>query len=791
MPEIVSPRWRKVLRDMRLHKARTLLVVLAIATALTGAGALLDAWALVQRVTAQTYRASHPPSATLHLDRVDDALLAQVRTLPGIAAARARRTVVATVESNGVRLAAEIFALADFTTPDIGALRAESGEWPPRDGEIAIEHSSLEFARVVQGDSLTLQVGADPHPLRVGGVVRDVGLPPGWMDHVVYLYATPATLAALGVPSSFDELQIVVSDAGADREAVRRTARSVRDAIEHGGVHVGRIDVPEPGRHPHAAQMDSLMLMQGAFALLTLLVCGCLVVNLFAALLAGQTREIGIMKALGADSGQLAAMYLVSAATLGALASLVALPAALAIGRPYAQLKADMLNFPIAGFAVPWWAIALQLAVGILLPVAAVAFPVARACRMPVHAALSATGMRADDGGFHLRRRLRLRGVARPLALALGNAFRRRARLLLTLLALAAGGAVYVGADNLRGAVRASVDQLFAAQRYDATLRTAGRFPQALLEAVAAKVDGVERAQALAAASASIVHPDGIDGDAFTLVGIPVDGGILAPENLEGRWIEDADRNALVVSRMLLRDESGARPGAQVTLTSGGRQSLWTIVGVVEGSPQSLAYTSRAALNALQGDERASTLAVATRAHGDAAVLAVVLRLRAALAAAEIPVASSQLVSEAKRVYADHLQMVVEFLGAMGWVMIAVGGMGLASTMSLAVLERTREIGIMRALGARHAMIVAMIEAEGIVIALLGFVVSLPLSVPISAVLAEAFGRVMFSVPARYVPGAYGAASWLLLVVCIAALASLWPAWRATRISIAAALSDA
>src|SRR5437868_15371982 len=107
----MSPRWLKMLRDAWLHKSRTGLVVLAVATGLIGAGAILDAWALVQRVTAETYGASHPVSATLRVDAVDDALLAQVRAMPGIAAARARRVAFAKSASNGRQLTAELFAL--------------------------------------------------------------------------------------------------------------------------------------------------------------------------------------------------------------------------------------------------------------------------------------------------------------------------------------------------------------------------------------------------------------------------------------------------------------------------------------------------------------------------------------------------------------------------------------------------------------------------------------------------------------------------------------------------------
>ncbi len=121
--------------------------------------------------------------------------------------------------------------------------------------------------------------------------------------------------------------------------------------------------------------------------------------------------------------------------------------------------------------------------------------------------------------------------------------------------------------------------------------------------------------------------------------------------------------------------------------------------------------------------------------------------------------------------------------------MIAVGGMGLASTMSLAVLERTREIGVMRAIGARHGAIMRMIQAEGIVIVVLAWLVSLPLSAPMSVGLAVAFGKVMFTVPVQTLPNVGAAFAWLLLVLVVSLLACAWPGLRATRIPIAAALS--
>jgi putative ABC transport system permease protein len=163
--------------------------------------------------------------------------------------------------------------------------------------------------------------------------------------------------------------------------------------------------------------------------------------------------------------------------------------------------------------------------------------------------------------------------------------------------------------------------------------------------------------------------------------------------------------------------------------------------------------------------------------------------VRAALGDAGMVVASSQLLDETRRVMEGHLLMVVDFLGVMGWVMIVVGGMGLASTMSLAVLERTREIGVLRAIGARHWSILLMIQTEGLVIAICSWLVAIPLSAPMSVFLAKAFSRVMLEVPTRWLPDQTGVARWLIVAVGISVAAGLWPALRATRTTVARALA--
>lgn len=785
-PPMRSPRWKKALGDLGQHRGRTLLVVFAIAVGLAGAGTILNAWALVGVATREGFLASDPPAATVFVDSVDAALLARARTVPGVRLAEARRTTTVRAQVGGAMLTAVLFSSDGFDAARIGRVKPESDEWPPKDGTLVVERSSLDFSGASVGEAVVLSYGgAEPVSVPVSGIARDVTLAPGWMEHVLYGFVTPATLLRLGAPGALNELRIVTGDRTLSQDDVRVIAYRVRAAAESLGHRVRDVDVPVPGVHIHAAQMDSLLYTQGAFALMALVLSAFLVVNLIAAMLAGQTREIGVMKAIGARWQQIAAMYLAVAALLGVAAVVVAVPLALFAGRQYAAIKADLLNFDVSGYSVPVWVIVLQVSVGVLLPVLAAAAPVWRACRMSVAEALRDVGIAGGGGSEWLTHRVR--GMSRPMLLSLRNVFRRRQRLVLTLLALSTGGAVFLGALNLRASVLGVTDALFAAQRFDFSLRMAVPQHADTLESIVRAVSGVDAAEAWAGARAATDRDDGTLGNSFPITAVRPSTAMLIVKPVEGRWLGGADARELVVNRPMLRVEPTWVVGTRTRLVINGQREEWTIVGVVDAGTGPIAYAPRASVANSGGG--ATSVVVRSAGRDAAAQLDLIQRLRSALLDRGIAVSSSNRVEEARGAVEDHLLMVVDFLGGMAWLMILVGGLGLASTMGMAVLERTREIGVLRAIGAKHRAIFALVQVEGLVIALLSWVVAIPMSVPISVLLGKAFGRIMLPVPVTYLPNGVGVVTWLGLVVIVALLACAWPAVRALRVPTAAALS--
>jgi putative ABC transport system permease protein len=120
----------------------------------------------------------------------------------------------------------------------------------------------------------------------------------------------------------------------------------------------------------------------------------------------------------------------------------------------------------------------------------------------------------------------------------------------------------------------------------------------------------------------------------------------------------------------------------------------------------------------------------------------------------------------------------------MAVLLAVVGGLGLMSTMSINVLERTREIGVMRAIGASNGAVLQIILSEGIFIGLISWFVGLLLALPVGRVISQALGQAIFRTELSYTFSVPGAALWLVLVIILASLASFLPAWNASRLTV-------
>jgi putative ABC transport system permease protein len=661
------------------------------------------------------------------------------------------------------------------------------------------------------GEAITIRTaGGRETALRIAGTVHAAGLAPGWMDHVVSGFVPWSSIARGDPESERSEVRILATER--DEGRLRELAVAAGHWLVERGTAIRRAEIPPPGRHPHADQMDTFLFLLGAFGSLTLALSGVLMATLITTLLAKQVREIGIMKAIGADSGQIAALYLGQVALLATFALVVGLPLGIAAGQGYAGFATRMLNADLQSWFPPPWIVAVQIAAGLIVPLLVSCAPVVAASRTTVHQALQGAlaakpwGARRLDGWC-----TRIRWLPRPLLLSLRTTVQRRARLALTVGTLAAGGAVFLSALNVSGGWDRAVAEDFESRRYDVDLRLSRPQPAVTVARVLAAVPEVVRAEfwvegeatrasggepsaRAAALGARLAHgaPATAGHARIRLLGPDPGTRLLALPVLRGRWLAPGDSDQVVINHAFAASDTSLRVGGPLRLVTGSRTVTWTIAGVVKeiAAPPTVYAAPATILAALDRTADFTRGArIVTREHDRAGQDRAAQAIERALAAEGIPVAGIQSRRDVKKALEDHLVIITSTLLLAAGLVVIVGGLGLTSTLALNVLERTREFGILAAIGAAPRVLARFVVLEGVLMGLASWVVAIALSVPATMAVGAVAGRIFIRTPLAYVVSPAALLVWLVLVVVLAALASLYPALRASRMQIREALA--
>jgi len=820
------PRWRKLGGDLRANRGRVILMTAAIAAGGFGLGTMLTAYAILTREITRNYAATEPASATIELEAVDADLVAAVRRQPGIADAEARGTLVARVRVGADWTPLLLFVIDDFDAIRLNRFKSESGAWPPPAGSILLERSGLAMLGTAQNGTLQIKT---PHGgerrVVVSGITHDPGLAPAWQERTGYGYITRETLAALGEPPVLDELRVRVAERPGDRGAIEATTRALAAWLQARGREVREIQIPPPARHPHQGQMEGVLALFIVFSALALLLAGILAANVIAGLLAAQVREIGVMKAIGGRTCQIAGLYFVLVIGAGLVALAAALPAGLVAGMKFADVIAAMLNFDLATHRVPGWVFAVEVAATVLVPLGCAATPVLGACRATVHAAINDYGVKADAFGRGRMERLLSTGRNRNrlAVMALRNVFRRRGRLWLSLGLLAAAGGMFMAALNLEEAWRRMVARVYTDRRYDVEIRLHAPEREAALRAALRDVPGLRLLEMWDFSTTAVAKPDQVDvvqtypdggHGSFVLLGtVPETAAVKFPL-LAGRWLRPGDTHAVVLNqraramtapakaraaifgravpgRLAAGVATSNQVGDRVSLSIGGQFATWVVVGVVEevGSPAAAYVTRETYAQAVGEGGRAQMLRIASSAVDPEARLEAIRKIEAALARAGIGVRVGLPLAELRTAMGDHVVVLQRTLVATAGLLGVIGLLGLTSNLTMNVIERTRELGVMKAVGARPRTLLWLIVIEGQWIALLSCVWAVPVAAGLSWLLGRIVGAMAFGLPLPPAFSPWVAVLWVVALCGLALLAGALPARRAARITVREALA--
>ena len=521
---MASVRWSKVRRDLVALRTRTVLVVASITVGVVAVGTIAGSQAVLDEALHDGYEAARTSNAILYTDApFDPSIVEVVRRIPGVAVAEGRHTVSVRLKTGDTWRQLQLTAVPDFRHQGVDVVLPASGAFPPKRGEILFERSVESVINVTAGQDVTIGLpNGRTKTVHVAGLAHEPGASPAYYFGRLNAYTTFDTLEDLGFGRDYQEVRIRAADPAVARPQVQALADQVRFRLEKAGPAVSFSLIPAPGKHPAQELLDAIFIVLGGLGFLSLFVSGFLVANTIGVIMTQQTRQIGVMKAVGGSTRDVALLYMGLVSAYSALALLIAVPVAALTGLGLATFVTGLVNVDIHQAFIPVSAIAVEIAVGFLVPLLAALVPIVRGTRVTVHQAIRYTGVPETFGRGRLDRSLQaIRGLPRPALLAVRNTFRRKGRLALTLIALAMGGAVFMSVFTVRQSLLGTLNETFRYFNYDVQLDLAHpvRASSAIQQALA--VPGAAYAEAWQYASAVRERPDGTETTALATFGLP------------------------------------------------------------------------------------------------------------------------------------------------------------------------------------------------------------------------------------------------------------------------------
>ncbi|MFC2069051.1 ABC transporter permease, partial [Chloroflexota bacterium] len=305
------------------------------------------------------------------------------------------------------------------------------------------------------------------------------------------------------------------------------------------------------------------------------------------------------------------------------------------------------------------------------------------------------------------------------------------------------------------------------------------------VERRAEEVPGVVQAEGRTELQVQRIKPDGTKGSTFAVTGMPPDSDFIRPTLLSGRWLEETDRNAIVLSSALAKDMPDVRSGDKIVVEINNREYHWEIVGIMLMAWESVGFANFSYLSKIKGESgQAGLLTVRTEQKDAQSQFIIAEAVEKRLADSGIKVSQSATIAEFAGSIISQMDFLIMFLMAMAAMAALIGGLGLAGIMSLNVMERTREIGVMRSIGASNNMVGGIVLIEGLLIGILSWAVAIPLSIPLTLLFNVMLGSMMLDQPLVFVFLPTGVLIWLVIVVIVSVVASLLPAYRAIKMSV-------
>ena len=786
---------RKSLADVTRRKGRTLLVVLGIFIGVFGlTGVNVTQYTAINAFAFTLGLHTTQPDILLRVESLDPALLPALRAVPNVKRL-SYQEVFQTQWDVSAAPGHVPMAIDSFDNLQQAPFQLTSGRYPGA-GEIVMEYGDTSLQPVAIGDTVTVDTPAGSAQLRVVGLARTPGENPASSGAAV-AYMSESALEQIAGGADTHTFQHVIQVYVSNKGQAHATAAALQQLLQSRQVVVIDLRYPQAGPDPSIlSAIDGVFTLLRLLAILALVLSGLLILNLVTAHVTEQTATIGAMKAIGGGRGAILRGYLLSISIYSLLGTLPAVALGCVAGYALASALAPQVPLAVGPFTVAPWIVALSLAVGLGVPILAALIPLWNGTRITVREALAAYGVSAGDrargGGWGSQ----LPGVARvPQTVWLGahGLFRRRWRAALTLVTLTVAGASFLIVQTTAGSINSTIAASHNIFDYDVSLLASSPQPFAQTLQTLSTVPNIGRIERYTGTHAQTrwgtVSVDGYEPNTR----------MYHYQLTSGRWLQNGDTNVV-----LLSDDVAAKTGLHIgdTLIVNNDLSL-TVIGTVHQHIDTLGWIGAVVttvdtanvldgIPAAQADSMAWSVAVQARDRSSGAVNTLTDTLDTLLnpIPSGLTKGGSGVQVETRQSYTARRQqewyVLYYLLYGVALVVGAVGALGLANALAASVLERRREIGMLRAMGANGRRVAQVFWVEGLALGGIAWCCGVAVGLPLAYVFLHELSQLVLPMDFYVDPLAF--AVMLAAIIGIASVASLAPAWRASHVRIASIL---
>ncbi len=788
----MTSRWKKIWADFWGNKGRSLLTVMTIMVGTFAVGFNNNMNLYMLESMEKDYLSARPSESVVFGYPLTDEMVKLAREVPGVDAVEGSRSASGDViRADGKTIGIQFTAIDDPNNLTLNLLQPAKGEssLPPLgEKEVLVDASAFSLGYKT-GDTIVVELAnGKRRELKIAGFMHDVTGIPFSFTQMLNTYVTPKTLEWLGGDIYYNALKISVSENQTDAEHVTEVSQAVADRMERAGVVIDFVNVYQPGHHFAWSITQGIFFILSVLGYLTVFLSGFLIINTITALMTQQTRQIGIMKAIGGGTSQIFFMYVVLILFFGGIALLISIPLANGAAEFIGGGMAEYLNF----YAVPYQTypqtVLQQVLVALVVPFLAALWPIYNSVHITVREATSDYGIGGnittkDKGiGKHAL------WIPRPMRLSLRNVFRRKLRLGLTLVSLVLAGAIFIGVYNLWSSFDKTIEDIQGYILADINIPFSRYYRFEEVASMAEKVPGVASVEGWTEYPGTLITSDDDAGTQILFVAPPSTSTLIDPVITAGRWLTTGDENAVVIGNHLLNIFPDLQIGDWLTIKISEKETKWQIIGfysIVGNVSPPLLYVNYEYISHLIGQPgQVYSIRVLTEQHDLASQDRIAKEITALYEAGGIQFGAAQLGADFISQQQATTDILAYFMLVMASMIAMVGGLGLMGTMSINVLERTREIGVMRAIGASNGDIQLIVIVEGMVVGILSWMVSILLSVPITIILCYGVGMAILTAPMTPVFVVDGILIWLLATIFLGAIASALPARNASRLTV-------